>query len=146
MTATEHGIPEQVCGSASPGEDPHDLVCARCREHAPEFALGVLSGRENAEMLLHLQRCGHCQGYVRELAVTAVRLVNLVPEVQPPPGFAERVLNAIGAAANLSSRDAAAIGTRSDGHARPPAGAPDDPQDSSGPPLGGDRSPHRRSG
>ena len=46
-------------------------------------------------MLSHLQRCGRCHNTVREFATVAQHLVGLVPEVDPPPGFAQRVLAAL---------------------------------------------------
>lgn len=75
-----------------------DTECARSQQRAPELALGVLCGRERAEMLVHLQQCGRCQDRVSQLAVTAERLIELVPEVEPSPGFEHRVLAAIAAA------------------------------------------------
>ena len=63
--------------------------------------MGVLCGRERAEVLLHLQWCERCQDCVRGLAVTATRWVELVPEVDPPADFEQRVLAAI--AATLAS-------------------------------------------
>lgn len=81
----------------SEGHATQDPECARCQQLAPELALGVLCGRERAEVLVHLQRCGHCQDRVSQLAATADRLVELVPEAEPSPGFAQRVLAAIAA-------------------------------------------------
>jgi len=72
-----------------------DEVCVRCFDLIPEFAVGVLSGRERAEMLVHLQGCGHCQHRVNEFAVMAQRVVGLVPEAEPTAGFEHRVLDAI---------------------------------------------------
>jgi hypothetical protein len=81
-------------------DSPSDSDCERCRRHAAEFASGVLWGRERAEVLVHLERCERCQSRVRELALTAQRLVDLVPEVDPPAGFEQRVLAAIASAAS----------------------------------------------
>jgi predicted anti-sigma-YlaC factor YlaD len=65
--------------------------CAAAREAAPELALGVLDGAERAEVLLHLSGCPRCQRYVGELSSVADGLASVVPEVEPPAGFARRV-------------------------------------------------------
>jgi hypothetical protein len=87
-----------VSPASTPPGPSREAECVWSRLRAPEFALGILCGRERARMLVHLQRCGHCQDRVCELAVTAERLVGLVPEVAPPSGFEQRVLAAIAAA------------------------------------------------
>lgn len=93
----------------SSDEDPtRDAECLRYQRMAPELALGVLCGRERAEMLIHLQQCGHCQDRVAALAVTAERLVELVPEVEPSVGFEQRVVAAIAAMAAPVSEPATA--------------------------------------
>jgi len=65
--------------------------CAATRDAAPELALGILDGAERAEVLLHLASCPRCQRYVGELAGVADGLARLVPEAEPPAGFAHRV-------------------------------------------------------
>lgn len=71
------------------------LSCLECQERAAELALGVLAGLERAEVLGHLQTCNRCQSTVTELAATANRLAGLLPEIDPPEGFDQRVLDAI---------------------------------------------------
>jgi hypothetical protein len=70
--------------------------CTRCRELAPELALGLLDGHERAEALAHLERCPPCRDEVAGLAGLHDRLRALVPPVEPPAGFEERVLRRIG--------------------------------------------------
>jgi hypothetical protein len=72
-----------------------ELSCVQCHELASELALGVLGGRERADAIAHLSRCPRCQDKVSALATTAARLVELVPETDPPPGFDQRVMAAI---------------------------------------------------
>ena len=67
------------------------LTCAEVRELAPEFALGILGGAERAEVVLHVNGCARCQAYVSELTEAADVLPQLVPEVEPPAGFEQRV-------------------------------------------------------
>jgi hypothetical protein len=72
------------------------LTCADVHEKAPELALGILSGGERAEVVLHLQGCARCQAYVAELTEAADVLPQLVPEHEPPVGFESRVMRRIG--------------------------------------------------
>jgi hypothetical protein len=72
-----------------------ELSCEQCRELAAELALGVLGGRERAEALAHLSRCPRCQDTVSAMTATVGRLVELLPEADPPTGFDQRVIAAI---------------------------------------------------
>jgi hypothetical protein len=72
-----------------------ELSCEQCRELAAELALGVLGGRERADALAHLSRCPRCQDTVSAMTATVGRLVELLPEAEPPPGFDQRVIAAI---------------------------------------------------
>jgi len=72
-----------------------ELSCKQCQELASELALGVLGGRERADALAHLSRCPRCQDTVSAMTATVGRLVELLPEADPPPGFDQRVINAI---------------------------------------------------
>ncbi len=72
------------------------LSCAEVRELAPELALGILSGAERAEVLLHVNGCSRCQAYVAELTEAADVIPQLAPEAEPPVGFETRVLRRLG--------------------------------------------------
>lgn len=65
--------------------------CAGFADKPAELALGVLTGRERAEALAHLERCAACQENVRQLTMKAEQLLQLLPAVEPPPGFETRV-------------------------------------------------------
>lgn len=65
--------------------------CARCRELAPELALGVLDGDERAEALRHLAGCADCRAFTDQLASVADSLLLLAPAADPPLGFESRV-------------------------------------------------------
>jgi hypothetical protein len=70
-----------------------------CDEFSPlaaELALGVLTGRDRADAIAHLEHCGGCRETVRQLAMTGEELVQLLPAVEPPPGFETRVMDRIG--------------------------------------------------
>jgi hypothetical protein len=67
------------------------LGCAGFADMPAELALGVLTGRERAEALAHLEHCAACQENVRQLTMKAEQLLQLLPAVEPPPGFETRV-------------------------------------------------------
>ena len=59
---------------------------------AAELALGALTGRERAEAVAHLEKCPACRVHVQGLTRTATQLLILLPEHQPPAGFAARTI------------------------------------------------------
>jgi hypothetical protein len=80
------------------------MDCGEFSDVAAELALGVLTGRERADALAHLERCDTCRETVRQLAMTGEELVELLPSVEPPPGFETLVLARIGIASGTPSR------------------------------------------
>jgi hypothetical protein len=82
------------------------FTCTQVRELAPELALGVLGGAERAEALQHVDRCPNCRTHVSELSEVADALTLLAPEAEPPAGFEDRVLHAVGAQRRRSWRNA----------------------------------------
>lgn len=77
--------------------DPDEMDCDALAEVAAELALGVLTGRDRARALAHLDRCEACRDRVRPLTVTGEKLLELVPCHEPPSGFETRVLARLGA-------------------------------------------------
>jgi hypothetical protein len=71
------------------------VTCAEARDLAPELALGILSGAERAEVILHVNGCARCQANVAEFSEVADALPLLAPEAEPSPGFEDRVLAAM---------------------------------------------------
>jgi anti-sigma-K factor RskA len=84
-----------------------EMSCEQFDEVAAELALGVLTGRERAAALEHLDRCEACRTKVRQLTMTGEELLGLLPALEPPPGFETRVLDRLGIAATVP-----ATGTR----------------------------------
>ncbi len=78
--------------------------CDTVREMAPDLALGLPTGEDRAAALAHLERCEGCRAEVASLAVTADEVLLAAPEVEPPPGFGDRVL------ARLAAERAAGVG------------------------------------
>jgi hypothetical protein len=72
-----------------------ELTCQQCQELAAELALDVLPCHQRARALAHLEGCTTCQDTVSALTVTADRLVELLPAVEPPAGFEQRVVKAL---------------------------------------------------
>jgi hypothetical protein len=56
-----------------------------------ELGLGVLTGRERARAVEHLQQCRQCRARVHRMAFTSDELLRLVPGQQPPAGFSAQV-------------------------------------------------------
>jgi Putative zinc-finger len=79
--------------------DYRGMSCDEFANMAAELALGVLTGRERAAALAHLDGCESCRELVRELTMTGEELLALLPSREPPPGFETRVLERIGQAA-----------------------------------------------
>jgi Putative zinc-finger len=74
----------------------NEMGCAEFADAAAELALGVLTGRERAQALAHLDQCEACRENVRQLTVTGEELVGLLPAVEPPAGFETRVMERLG--------------------------------------------------
>jgi anti-sigma-K factor RskA len=80
-------------------DDMDDMGCDEFAEVAAELALGVLTGRERARALAHLDGCESCREQVRELSMAGDELLALLPSAEPPAGFESRVLDRLGLSA-----------------------------------------------
>src|SRR5579863_8193107 len=70
----------------------NDMSCAELADVAAELALGVLTGRERAVAIAHLNACEACREDVRQLMTTGEQL----RPAEPPAGFETRVLQRLG--------------------------------------------------
>jgi hypothetical protein len=61
-----------------------------------ELALGILDGRQRAELMAHIDTCDNCREELRQLAQVREELLALIPASEPPLGFESRVLQALG--------------------------------------------------
>jgi len=68
------------------------LTCAQCQGLTAELALGVLDGRQRADVLAHVDSCPGCRRDLAAMGEVADRLVALVPSAEPPAGFETKVL------------------------------------------------------
>ena len=82
-------------------DDMDDMSCDEFAGVAAELALGVLTGRERAAALAHLDGCESCREQVRELTMAQDELLALLPSAEPPAGFESRVLERIGPVGGL---------------------------------------------
>jgi len=96
-----------------------EMSCEEFDGVAAELALGVLTGRERAAALEHLDRCDACRTNVRQLAMTGEVLLGLLPAIEPPPGFETRVLDRLGIAATSHPSRARAGRARASRRRRP---------------------------
>lgn len=74
----------------------YGMSCAEFADVAAELALGVLTGRERADALAHLEHCDACREHVSQLTMTGEELLALLPSREPPPGFETRVMERLG--------------------------------------------------
>src|SRR5215472_4713729 len=74
----------------------YGMSCAEFADVAAELALGVLTGRERADALVHLDHCDACREHVSQLTMTGEELLGLLPSREPPPGFETRVMARLG--------------------------------------------------
>jgi hypothetical protein len=81
----------------------NEMGCHEFSDVAAELALGVLTGRERAQALAHLDHCASCREEVGQLTATGEGLLGLLPSVEPPAGFEARVMDRLGLAAPAPS-------------------------------------------
>jgi len=75
------------------------MTCGEFADVAAELALGVLTGRERAQAVAHLDQCDSCREHVRQLSLTGEEMLGLLPSREPPEGFESRVMDRLGVTA-----------------------------------------------
>jgi hypothetical protein len=78
--------------------EQNEMSCDQFADVAAELALGVLTGRERAQAVVHLDECDSCREHVRQLSLTGEELLGLLPSQEPPEGFESRVMAGLGLA------------------------------------------------
>lgn len=76
--------------------------CDELADVAEELALGVLTGRERAAAIAHLDQCAPCREKVRRLMVAGEELLGLLPVSEPPPGFEGGTVERLGLASSVA--------------------------------------------
>src|SRR5450755_72241 len=74
----------------------NEMSCEEFADVAAELALGVLTGRERARAITHLDQCDTCREHVRQLSLTGEEMLGLLPSREPPAGFETRVMGRLG--------------------------------------------------
>jgi hypothetical protein len=70
--------------------------CEEFSGHLAELALGILTGRERAATLAHVESCPRCADELEQLSRAADAVVRVAPEIEPPVGFEVRLFSRMG--------------------------------------------------
>ncbi|HSZ37804.1 MAG TPA: zf-HC2 domain-containing protein [Acidimicrobiales bacterium] len=79
-------------------DDMRGHMCAQHREELSELALGVLTGRDRARVLAHVESCPRCTDELEQLSRAANAVVQVAPEAEPLMGFEVRLFERMGVA------------------------------------------------
>jgi hypothetical protein len=79
-------------------DDMRDRGCPQHADDLAELALGVLTGRDRARALSHVESCPSCADELEQLSRVADTVVQAAPEVEPPLGFEVRLFERMGVA------------------------------------------------
>jgi Putative zinc-finger len=79
-------------------DDMSEHGCQEHQEELSELALGVLTGRDRARVLAHVESCPRCEEELEQLARAADAVVQVAPAAEPPVGFEVRLFERMGVA------------------------------------------------
>jgi hypothetical protein len=77
-------------------DDVRERGCEEYGDELAELALGVLTGRDRARLLSHVESCPRCAEELEILSRTADSVVQAAPEMEPPLGFEVRLFERMG--------------------------------------------------
>ncbi len=77
-------------------DELRERSCEQYSGELAELALGVLTGRERAEALSHVESCPRCAEELEQLSRVADTVVHVAPEMDPPVGFEVRLFESMG--------------------------------------------------
>src|SRR6202167_443761 len=77
-------------------DDVREQGCEEYSNELAELALGVLTGRERARVLAHVEDCPRCADELELLSRVADTVVQAAPEMDPPLGFEVRLFERMG--------------------------------------------------
>lgn len=77
-------------------DDMRGHGCEQHRDELSELALGVLTGRDRARVLAHVDACARCAEELEQLSHAADAVVLAAPDVEPPMGFEVRLFERMG--------------------------------------------------
>jgi len=79
-------------------DDVRERGCEEYSEELAELALGVLTGRDRARVLSHVESCPRCAEELEILSRTADSVLRAAPDMEPPLGFEVRLFERMGLA------------------------------------------------
>ena len=79
-------------------DDMNQHGCEQHQAELSELALGVLTGRDRARILAHVESCPRCAEELEQLSRAADAVVQAAPEAEPPMGFEVRLFERMGVA------------------------------------------------
>ncbi len=68
------------------------MNCDSFHDQLAELAVGTLDAADRSILLRHAAGCASCQVALDKMSAVADRLLEETPEIEPPPGFEQRVL------------------------------------------------------
>jgi hypothetical protein len=77
-------------------DDVRERGCEEYGDELAELALGVLTGRDRARVLSHVESCPRCAEELEILSRTADSVVQAAPDMEPPLGFEVRLFERMG--------------------------------------------------
>lgn len=77
-------------------DDMRGRGCEQHQDELSELALGVLTGRDRARVLAHVDSCPRCAEELEQLSHAADAVVQVAPDVEPPVGFEVRLFERMG--------------------------------------------------
>jgi hypothetical protein len=77
-------------------DDVRERGCEQYGDELAELALGVLTGRDRARVLSHVESCPRCAEELEVLSRAADSVVQAAPEMEPPLGFEVRLFERMG--------------------------------------------------
>jgi hypothetical protein len=77
-------------------DDVREHGCEEYGDELAELALGVLTGRDRARVLSHVESCPRCAEELEILSRTADSVVQAAPDMEPPLGFEVRLFERMG--------------------------------------------------
>ncbi|HWF16430.1 MAG TPA: zf-HC2 domain-containing protein [Acidimicrobiales bacterium] len=79
-------------------DDMNEHGCTAHQDELAELALGVLTGRDRARVLAHVESCRRCAEELEHFSRAADAVVQVAPEIEPPMGFEVRLFERMGVA------------------------------------------------
>jgi hypothetical protein len=69
------------------------MTCDEFREQLAELAVGGIDASDRTGLLSHAAICASCQMALEQMTTVADRVLDETLEIEPPPGFEQRVLS-----------------------------------------------------